>query len=408
MILCLTSGFPYRADPFLGLETSYHPEDTWYFSVTGIDGKKVLPVKAFKNPPTNLASRCKSGLCAITALEDPAVKEEIEILKREGRYNGERKRILIKAFAVSLRLSELLLAQMEDVLEDEPLILYAYWMYIPAIVGALIKRKYPKAKLISRAHSYDIYEYRANQSYLPFRKFIFDSADAIYPISQSGYDYLKSSYDYLNMNKVKVHHLGTLDKGLNAKKKEGEPFRIVSCSSISPIKRVDRILEALSLLDKETLAKRSPIEWVHFGSGEELEDLKAQANKKLANLPIKADFKGHVPNSEIYRYYQENHIDLFLNASIIEGIPVSIMEALSFGIPVIATDVGGTAEIVHSGKNGLLVKADFSNEDYAKAILMMMDLAPAEQAIYRKRARDFWEKEFQATKNYKNFVEENL
>ena len=40
------------------------------------------------------------------------------------------------------------------------------------------------------------------------------------------------------------------------------------------------------------------------------------------------------------------HIDLFINTSSSEGVPVSIMEALSVGIPIIATDVGGTKEIV--------------------------------------------------------------
>ena len=45
-------------------------------------------------------------------------------------------------------------------------------------------------------------------------------------------------------------------------------------------------------------------------------------------------------------YYKNNIIDIFINLSASEGIPVSIMDAISFGIPCIATNVGGTGEIV--------------------------------------------------------------
>ncbi|NCO54621.1 MAG: glycosyltransferase, partial [Bacteroidetes bacterium] len=51
-------------------------------------------------------------------------------------------------------------------------------------------------------------------------------------------------------------------------------------------------------------------------------------------------------------------VDLFINVSESEGIPVSIMEALSAGIPVIATNVGGTNEIVNNDV-GFLIDKEF-------------------------------------------------
>ena len=402
MILCLTSGFPYRPDPFLEVESFYHPKETQYFSVTGLDGEKVLPVPSIKNPPPSPSSRFKTARLALFALKNPIVREEIDRLKKEGRFSREKEKILLKAFATGLRLSDLLLSQIGPIPNEEPLIFYAYWMYMPALVGAILKKKFPRARLISRAHSYDIYEYRARESYLPFRKFIFDQADALYPISQSACDYLRSSYPYLDMEKVHLRHLGTLDKGINPPKKPDSPFRLVSCSSLSPVKRVDRILESLALLDPV------PVEWIHFGSGEGLEELKARAREVFSGRFLSFDFRGQVPNAEIYRYYQENHVDLFLNASTIEGIPVSIMEALSFGIPVLATRVGGTPEIVRPGENGFLLEKDFSNEDYARAIQRALALSEKETGLYRKNARELWEKEFRAEKNYPAFVEENF
>ncbi|NJK95527.1 MAG: glycosyltransferase [Bacteroidales bacterium] len=50
---------------------------------------------------------------------------------------------------------------------------------------------------------------------------------------------------------------------------------------------------------------------------------------------------------------------MFLNTSLSEGVPVSVMEALSFGLPVIATDVGGTGELIND-EVGMLINPEIS------------------------------------------------
>jgi glycosyltransferase involved in cell wall biosynthesis len=61
--------------------------------------------------------------------------------------------------------------------------------------------------------------------------------------------------------------------------------------------------------------------------------------------------RGYVENlSDFYR-----GIDLYLNTSVHEGIPMSVLEAMSYGIPIIAPDVGGMREIVRDGIEGYLV-----------------------------------------------------
>jgi glycosyltransferase involved in cell wall biosynthesis len=50
--------------------------------------------------------------------------------------------------------------------------------------------------------------------------------------------------------------------------------------------------------------------------------------------------------------------DVFVNASRAEGLSNSLLEALSVGMPVVATDIGGNREIVHHERSGLLVPAD--------------------------------------------------
>ena len=63
--------------------------------------------------------------------------------------------------------------------------------------------------------------------------------------------------------------------------------------------------------------------------------------------------KGNVDNAALLEDYITENYYLFVNVSSSEGIPVSIMEASSVGIPCLATDVGGTGEIISDGVNGL-------------------------------------------------------
>jgi len=78
------------------------------------------------------------------------------------------------------------------------------------------------------------------------------------------------------------------------------------------------------------------------------------------------------------------------------------MEAQSFGIPVIATDVGGTREIVNDN-TGWLIASDVTAQDLAQSIKKAIERTPEEKTKMRENARNFWEKSFNAETNYKEF-----
>ena len=62
-------------------------------------------------------------------------------------------------------------------------------------------------------------------------------------------------------------------------------------------------------------------------------------------------------------------LDVYANSSISEGISVTILEAMAAGLPVVATRVGGTPEVVVDGETGLLVEAR-SPEAFARALMV--------------------------------------
>ena len=84
------------------------------------------------------------------------------------------------------------------------------------------------------------------------------------------------------------------------------------------------------------------------------------------------------------------------------------MEAISFGIPVIATDVGGTSEIVIEGVNGRLLPETFEINELAEKIREIISLSDAEYETLSHNARRIYEDKFSAEKNYTDFCKELL
>lgn len=279
-------------------------------------------------------------------------------------------------------------------LDGESFVLYSYWLFTTARVGMLIAQNRKPRYRISRAHGYDLYTYRNRLRYLPYREAFLKEYDMVLPCSENGTDFLNQNTPGFS-EKIKTAYLGTTDHGLG---KPGKPgcFVIVTCSRVSPEKRLERVADALDKLEKPAL----DVEWIHIGGGKDLEKLKAYAARKQKHFTVKC--LGDIPNAEVMRFYRENGVDLFLNVSSSEGLPVSIMEAMSFGIPVVATDVGGTSEIVMNGHTGRLLPHDFSDRQLTDAIEDFVDMKSRERySQYRESCRRVWKEQFHASDVYR-------
>ena len=271
---------------------------------------------------------------------------------------------------------------------------YFYWGNKSAFLVPVLKKYFPENKIFVRFHRTDLYkEVIPNFGYVPFRKHIFPAIDTFVPISENGKSYLLENYKSLvSENKISVQHLGVFSKGKNQEKKNREVFHLLSCSWVVKVKRIDLIINALRNIN-------IPICWTHIGSGELMNEMQNAAK----NLPknVEVNFLGAMKNEEVMRYFTENHIDLFINVSESEGVPVSIMEALSFGVPVLATDVGGTSEIVDN-QVGKLLNVNISPKEISDIITTF-----ASQNLTQMRENSLlrWSERSNAEKNYRNFAE---
>lgn len=281
--------------------------------------------------------------------------------------------------------------------------LYSYWLSRPAYAVAYFADKNSDLikKTITRAHGYDLYEYRNSLAYLPFRKYIDKNLDKIFFISKDGLNYYQNWREKLSEKKdwadLTVNYLGTYNRGhLQKQMKKKNGIVLASCSSVIPVKRLDLIIGLLEQI------RDIRIKWIHIGNGELFEQIRDEAKRRLSHMEIL--FSGKVDNGDVLKIYQKEDVDYFINLSDSEGIPVSIMEAISMGIPVIARNVGGIREIVNEWNGCLLEQTD--GLEKVKDFLRLRVEKQEEYEVYSKYARRFWEQKFNGDRNYSQFMKE--
>ncbi len=286
------------------------------------------------------------------------------------------------------------LRRIERVLEREhfaPTHVYGFWLLESALAQVWLKQSRPGVIFFSRAHSYDLYEERNDLCYLPLRRYILDGLDYVFTCSEHGMRYLCERYpDHRAM--ILTSYLGTCDLPDKSLEAQDGPFRVVSCSRVAEVKRVELLAQALRVLDGEG----REVVWTHYGDGA-LMDVVRREVEGLSS--VRVELRGWLPNAELLAEYGRRHFDLFVNVSSREGLPISIMEACGCGIPVLATDVGGVAEIVRDGCNGMLLSPDVDARAVARGIGRFMEMLPEDRLALRVGARRVWQESLRAADN---------
>ena len=288
-----------------------------------------------------------------------------------------------------------LLPWMRDLnIQTASCLLYTYWFDQGTLGIGLAKAIYPELRAISRAHGYDVYEDRQPVPYFPCREAALKKIDRVFSASEAGTRHLRGKYPRFSAQ-IETHRLGVENPGVLTKPSPDGIYRIVSCSRIVPVKRLPLMMDGIRAAAKRRAAQR--FEWCHLGTGE----LAPQSHAELDGLPsnVAATFLPYTTQADMFEYYRQNCVDVFMNVSASEGTPVSIMEAISCGIPVIASAVGGNVEVV-SQENGLLIDANPSPDAIADALLAHWD----EPGQRRAGSREVWRRDYDAARNYPDFV----
>ena len=312
--------------------------------------------------------------------------------------------LVLKRLVGFIYRAELIRKWVGDLIESKKLdpsqcIFYTYWLVQSSLGIGLAKRDYPQIMLISRAHGYDLYEERHNLAYIPCRRKSLRVLDRLFPDSDKGTNYIANRYPWF-APLCETSRLGVRDPGFVTSCSRDGVFRIVSCSLMVPVKRIDLLLEGIGYAAK--LRPEQQFEWHHFGTGPLKNHIENIAHRTLP-VNVKSYFPGYPSLEHLMMFYKNNPVDLFMNVSVTEGTPVSIMEAISCGMPVLATAVGGNPEIV-SDQNGKLLSPNPTPDEIAASIFSILD-NPDLAAEKRKGSQRVWQEKYNADSNFQAFAD---
>lgn len=282
-------------------------------------------------------------------------------------------------------------------------IVLASWFSVEAYAAARLKKSFPEIRAYSFAHAFEIKPEVNKFVYLSLNKFKHCYLDGVYFISET----MRNVYHEATQNrfaeyadKEHVRYLGSSKRHKELNPQGGKGFHIVSCASAVKLKRLELILDSLDF------AEDCDITWTHLGDGPEMPGLRAEAEDLLKGKPgLKIEFPGRLTNAQVHDYYANEPVDLFVSASSSEGLPVSIMEALSYGIPVLATDAGGTREAVDDSV-GKLIPVQITPGELYNHINAFRKLSDDEITEMRKLAFERWNGRFNLAVNAMEFYNE--
>jgi glycosyltransferase involved in cell wall biosynthesis len=281
-------------------------------------------------------------------------------------------------------------------------VLYTYWFDYATMGCSYFAEKNNVIEIVTRAHGYDVFDYRDPNRSTYMRGRVLSKINDVYAVSKMGSSYLQKKYpkyshkihhSYLGINKCVMDYIS---------KSDDKELNLFSCSFMVPVKRVS--LLATYIVELAAAYPKTKIIWTHAGGGDLFNQMNDYAKSvNLENLQI--ILLGSITHTEVLEHYLQKPVDIFLSLSESEGIPVSMMEAQCFGVPIIATNVGGVGEIVIDGETGFLLNNNPSQTEFIEKIGILLN----DKILFlkmKKNSFENWQENFDAEKNHKKFVSE--
>ena len=267
--------------------------------------------------------------------------------------------------------------------------------YLPSFLAAKIAKRYSKPLVLTQHNTFieynNIFDTVEKLNDLAVGKQVLKEADKIIVVSNATKNYVLSLG--ADPAKIEVLHNGVdLDRFKPLPEVKGEMRKKLGIAgdacAVLTVRRLVYKNGIDTLLDSAEIAvKRNPnLVFVAVGKGPDFEEVQ----KRIVQLGMQNNFKltGFVSDEDLPVYY--NVADLFaLPSKSGEGLPLVALEAMACGLPVMATNVGGTSEVLNE-KYGRLVPPN-SPDSLAEAIL---DFSSKDVAALKKGLRTMMEQKY--------------
>ncbi|NMC51678.1 glycosyltransferase family 4 protein [Candidatus Kuenenbacteria bacterium] len=232
-----------------------------------------------------------------------------------------------------------------------------------ALVAKIIK---PRGKLILRTGwTQSLFQVKqkgkADKKIIWWERIAYALADAALVTSEGDRQYLLEKY------KIKPEKIEVIANYIDTDKFAPETSdkhdrRITYSGKIEEQKNLNTLIRALEGTDIALDIIGGPMD-------EKSELLKKELERLAEGLKVELTFTGRRPNDELPKLL--NKYKIYVLPSLYEGMPKSLLEAMSMGLACIGTRVEGTKEIIKDGETGLLTENNF--EDIRKKILSIIN-----------------------------------
>jgi N-acetyl-alpha-D-glucosaminyl L-malate synthase BshA len=240
-----------------------------------------------------------------------------------------------------------LASKMAQVVQKHHLDLLHVHYAIPHAAAAFIAQQMTGVPYVVTLHGSDVHTLGADPAYQPTTRFAVEAANAVTCVTkhicQTAEQTLGvrcSIEPITNFTDPSLFKPDACEYSLGEEKRQ-----LIHVSNFRPIKRVSDLVTAFA-----QIADKVPdVELLLIGDGPTRPEVDRLIRKFELNSRVKCPgFK-----RDVFQYLRCAHA--FCLSSELEGAPLSLLEAMSCGLPVVTTAVGGIPEIVQDGKNGLLV-----------------------------------------------------
>ncbi len=248
-----------------------------------------------------------------------------------------------------------LAAKMSEVITYKKLDIMHVHYAIPHSISAILARQITNspAKVITTLHGTDITIVGNEPAFLPVTRFGINESDGVTAVSQFLSDQTYETFDIKKNIRVIHNFVDTEkftrrpDRELKEKYAPDNEFIVTHLSNFRPVKRVDTVIETFS-----KILEKVKVKLLLIGDGPE----RGKAEKMCRELGIcdHTIFLGKRLEVEDFLSIS----DLLISASVVESFGLSILEAMSCGVPIISSNSGGVPEIIVDGEQGFLIKPE--------------------------------------------------
>jgi len=340
-ILVVSNQFPSKYSPFSGIFV--------YDQIQSLKNKNEIKEITILIPNYFLEEKIEKKKDFIIFRFNPYIKiNENKSPLLRNLFAGVKGKIHITLFFFSQLYNLLKILKKENI--D---LIHAHWV-IPSGITSILASMFMRKKIVLTSHGSDISMCDDSIILKLIVRFALKNTDFYIPISnQMRNKALEIVKETIPLKRI---YLGVHDdiydinkpSDKNNRNSKESKFHIVFVGFLYPIKGIDFLLKII----KDLSLIRNDFIFDIVGDGELMLFLKNFINKN--NLYKYVKIHGSLTHFETLNIIKQS--DLAIQTSKSEGLSVFLQEAVYFGLPVVATDVGGTCEIVKDRKNGFLIK----------------------------------------------------